>query len=63
MSLYFPGHKGARTGRQGAKTNPTYIAQADSGSAQDAQAGLRNAHPRLRLERRLLRSKDGNGLW
>jgi hypothetical protein len=38
------------------KQIPTY-------SAQDAQARLRNAHPQLRLERRLLRSKDGNGFW
>jgi hypothetical protein len=42
---------------------PTYNAQADSESAQDAQARLRNAHAWLRLEQRLLRSKDGNRLW
>jgi hypothetical protein len=32
-------------------------------SAHDALVGLKNAHPRLRLEQRLLRSKDGSGLW
>jgi hypothetical protein len=31
-------------------------------SAQAAQAGLRSAHPRPKLERRLLRSEDGNTL-
>lgn len=28
-----------------------------------AQVIFRNAHPRLRLERRLIRPKDGYGLW
>ena len=28
-----------------------------------AQGALRAAHPRLRLKRRLLRSKDGKGSW
>jgi hypothetical protein len=37
--------------------------QADSWRAQDTKAILTNAHPRLSLERRLLRSKDGNGIW
>jgi hypothetical protein len=37
------------------KRIPTYIAQADSESVQDA-------HPWLRLEQRLLRPKDGSGV-
>ena len=45
------------------KLIPASSAQGDSESAQAAQTGLRNAHPWFRLERWLLRTKDGNGLW